>query len=70
MYTPYDDTGFVAFRAERARPGRRGLRPNTAWCTVCSRTGSSAWRAVPAKESTKLQALGDFSQNRGQTVRA
>ena len=69
IYTPYDDTGFVAF-APAALGGANwppsAYSPKTGYLYICSKDSESAWRAVPAKDQ-KLQALGDFSQIEGLT---
>ena len=69
LYTPYDDTGFVAF-APAALGGANwppsAYSPDTGFMYICSKDSESAWRAVPA-EDQKLQALGDFSQIEGLT---
>ncbi len=69
IYTPYDDTGFVAF-APAALGGANwppsAYSPKTGYMYICSKDSESAWRAVPA-EDQKLQALGDFSQIEGLT---
>ena len=69
IYTPYDDTGFVAF-APAALGGANwppsAYSPKTGYLYICSKDSESAWRAVPA-EDQKLQALGDFSQIEGLT---
>ena len=67
LYTPYDDTGFVAFA-----PGALGganwppsaYSPDTGFMYICSKDTETAWKAVPA-EDQKLQALSDFSQIEG-----
>jgi PQQ-dependent dehydrogenase (methanol/ethanol family) len=69
IYTPYDDTGHVAF-APAALGGANwppsAYSPDTNYQYICSKDSESSFKAIPA-EKQKLKALGDFSQVEGLT---
>jgi alcohol dehydrogenase (cytochrome c) len=65
IFTPYSTTHYTAF-APTALGGAdwppSSYSEKTGYMYVCSKDASSAWKALPRSQSTKLQPLGNFFQ--------
>jgi PQQ-dependent dehydrogenase (methanol/ethanol family) len=65
IFTPYNTKHYTAF-APTALGGAdwppSSFSPKTGYMYVCSKDASSAWKALPKSQSTKLKPLGNFFQ--------
>lgn len=65
LFTPYSTTHYTAF-APTALGGAdwppSSFSTKTGYMYICSKDSSSAWKALPKSQSTKLQPLGNFFQ--------
>jgi len=65
LFTPYSTDHYTAF-APTALGGAdwppSSYSPKTGYMYICSKDSSSAWKALPKAQSTKLQPLGNFFQ--------
>jgi len=68
IFTPYNGRQYTAL-APAALGGvdwpPSSYSPRTGYMYVCSKDSSAAWKALPAKESSKLKPLGNFFQIEG-----
>jgi quinohemoprotein ethanol dehydrogenase len=68
LFQPYDTTHYTVF-APTALGGAdwppSSFSDKTGYMYICSKDSSSAWKALPVEQSTKLKPLGNFFQIEG-----